>query len=124
MKRVVFMNNIYSDKWGLAYAAPLWCTGLLGMNHLIAGIFLLNTKLIIIGICATIAMLRKDILHFAKFDRLFLVGLIIQTILGVTLIGMGVTYDYYQLVLISGVLTLIWTTFIFFYYLNKLDWND
>ena len=118
------MKNIYSDKWGLAYASPLWSVGLLGLNFLISGLFLLDIKLVLFGVCATVVILRKDILYFAKSDRFFLVTLLFQIVVGSILIGIGAFHKAYQPILVSGGITLIWTLFFSFYLFKKLDWND
>ena len=118
------MKNIYNDKYGLAYAIPLWGTGLGGLNLLIAGLFLFHTKLILIGVCATVFILRKDILYFARSDRFFLVTLLIQIVIGSILIGIGISKNDYQPFLVSNAITLIWTLFFSFYLFKKLDWND
>ncbi|WP_409419232.1 hypothetical protein ACJ3XJ_01060 [Marinomonas sp. RS-M-Aa-14] len=118
------MKNIYNDKWGLAYGTPLWGGGLVGINFLISGLFLLNIQIILFGLCATVMILRKDVLYFAKSDRLFLVTLMLQAVFGSASIWGAITYNFYQLFFLSVAITLIWTSFFFFYYLKKLDWNE
>ena len=118
------MKNIYNDKAGLAYAAPLWVSGLMGLNFLITGLFVFNFELILFGICMTFFVLRKDILYFAKSDRFFLVTLVIQVAISSFLMVIGVNQQAIELALISGAISLIWTLFFYVYLLKKLDWND
>ena len=118
------MKNIYNDKAGIAYAAPLWVSGLMGLNFLIAGLFVFNIELILFGICMTFFVLRKDILYFAKSDRPFLVTLIVQVTTSCFLMVVGVNKQIVELALVSGAISLIWISFVYVYLLKKLDWNN